>query len=206
MKKILIIALLSSSFYANAQGFEASKKSNTQNAVTVCSPFYFGLSMGINNPHGLLGFNFEMPVSHQFTFSPGIGISSWGTKFGGMIKYYTKPCCMGWAYGMGVTYNKGIKSAELKDVEVLTPTGTIKTNVKLRMLSQTNISLNAYKYWRIKNNSRFFIHAGLSFGMNQDKFDVTSGHKLSEASNLQIKMLSPGGLSLGLGFQFGTKY
>lgn len=161
--------------------------------------------MGINNPHGLLGINFEMPISQQFTFSPGIGISSWGTKFGGMVKYYTKPCCMGWAYGIGVTYSKGIESNEMQNVEVLTPTGTLKTTIKLRMLSQTNISLNAYKYFRIKTNSRFFAHAGLSFAMNQDKFNVISGHKLSETSNMAIKMLSPGGLSLGIGFQFGAK-
>lgn len=205
MKKILIIALLSSSFYANAQGFDAEKKVNNQNTTIVCSPFYFGLSMGINNPHGLMGINFEMPISQHYTFSPGIGISTWGSKFGGMIKYYTKPCCMGWAYGIGVTYSKGIESFEFKNMEVLTPTGTIKTTIKLRMLSQANIALNAYKYFRIKTNGRFFIHAGLSFGMNQHKFNVISGHKLSETSNLQIKSLAPGGLSLGLGFQLGTK-
>jgi hypothetical protein len=205
MKKILIIALLSSSFYANAQGFDAEKKLNNQNTTIVCSPFYFGLSMGINNPHGIMGINFEMPISQQFTFSPGIGISSWGTKFGGMIKYYTKPCCMGWAYGIGVTYSKGMESYEMQNIEVLTPTGNIKTTVKLRMLSQTNIALNAYKYFKIRTNNRFFIHAGLSFGMNQDKFNVISGHKLSETSNLQIKALSPGGLSLGFGLQFGAK-
>ena len=205
MKKILTFVFVVVALMADAQGFEASKKSNPQNTVIVCSPFYFGLSMGINNPHGVMGINFEMPISQQFTFSPGVGISSWGTKFGGMIKYYTKPCCMGWAYGIGLTYNKGFESLELKNIEVLTPTGNTKTTVKLRLLSQVNVALNAYKYLRIKTNSRFFVHAGLSFSMNQDKYNILSGHKLSETSIMQIKASSPGGLSLGLGFQFGVK-
>jgi hypothetical protein len=205
MKKILTFVFVIVALMANAQGFEAAKKSSTQNTVTVCSPFYFGTSMGINNPYGLLGINFEIPVSQQFTFAPGVGLGTWGTKFGAVIKYYTKPCCMGWAYGIGLTYNKGFDKIDVPDVEVLVPTGVSKSTVRFKYKPQTNVTINAYKYWRIKTNNRFFMHIGLSMAMSQDKYEVLSGHKLSETSATTVKALSPGGLSLGFGFQFGVK-
>ncbi|MFM2048710.1 MAG: hypothetical protein RI955_1258 [Bacteroidota bacterium] len=206
MKKILTFVFVINALMVNAQGFEAAKKSSPQNTVTVCSPLYFGASMGINNPYGILGINFEVPVSQQFTIAPGVGLSTWGTKFGGILKFYTKPCSTGWAYGLGLTYSKGSDKIELPNIETKVMNGVSHSTVTFKLKPQVNLAFNAYKYWKIKTYSRLYVHAGLSFTMSQnDKLSVLSNHLVTSSSLDAVKTMSPGGLSLGLGFQMGVK-
>jgi hypothetical protein len=204
MKNILFLLLFASTQMLHAQGFEAKKVTPQKDLQPSCSPFYIGTSMGINNPFGVLSLNLEIPLKNQLTIAPGFGLSTWNTKFGLMLKYYTRPCCTGWAYGIGLTYSKGNAKFEAPNIPTQVGSQVINQTVPLELIPQVNLAANAYKYWRISTFSRFYLHFGLSVAMSgTNKFNVLSTDKLTENAKQTINAISPGGLSLGLGFQFG---
>ncbi|MEY2828625.1 MAG: hypothetical protein RIQ33_483 [Bacteroidota bacterium] len=206
MKKIILfIVLAACSMITNAQGFEAKKATEKKVIQSSYSPFYIGTSMGINNPYGFLALNFEVPIKNQFTIAHGFGISTWNTKFGLVAKYYTKPHCLGWAYGMGLTYSRGSAKFNAPNIPTTVGNQVVNKTVPLELIPQLNLCANAYKYWRISTNSRFYLHFGVSIAMSgTNKFNVLSTDKITDDAKNSINAISPGGLSLGLGFQFGS--
>ncbi|MCB0698006.1 MAG: hypothetical protein KDC07_11610, partial [Chitinophagaceae bacterium] len=140
-----------------------------------CSKFYIGLSTGINNESGLLGVNFDVPVTGYFSLGAGLGLSSWGYKSYGEARFYFSECNRGWALGLGATYNTG-----LQDMIVEMPTTIGTTDVTMDWQPVANIMFSGYRFFNLgRGGHRFYLQLGWSQRMNSTPYVVTSNHVLT---------------------------
>ncbi|MBK7029337.1 MAG: hypothetical protein IPH45_09045 [Bacteroidales bacterium] len=56
--------------------------------------------------------------------------------------------------------------------------------------------------WVMRKRHRFFLEAGYAVPLQDSPWKVTDGSELTSTSKQVLKILSPGGLSLGMGIQF----
>lgn len=195
MRKGLLFILLFGSQIAFAQQQKSFKKSTND---VGCPKFYIGLNLGLENPNGILGVSFDVPIIEHVSARAGIGLSSWGYKFYGEGVGYIGKCHRSWAAGLGVSRNTGLP--ELKSTM---PTTTGDREVTLEYLPQTNAFFNLYHYFNLgKRKSRFYLQAGYSVPLSDKSYNIKSGHVLTSDGEKVMKLLRPGGLSLGLGFYF----
>ncbi len=96
---ILLLCILSGAFYVQAQN-AVPKKKNVAIKDLKCPKAYFGMSTGMNNPNGILGFNVDIPYK-QVSVGGGVGVSTWGNKIYAEARYYLRPCQQGLAFGGG---------------------------------------------------------------------------------------------------------
>jgi hypothetical protein len=209
MRKVLLSAMFMLSCCASfAQednrepaNYDGAQRTNKQ-AERGCRNLYIDLGTGINANTSMLGGGLDYHITSDISLNAGIGLaSSWGTKFYFGGKGYLKPCHKGWAFGAGGTYSSGISNFTTK-LETIQG----QEEVELNLLPQANIYVSAFKYWGLGRGrkSRFFLQLGYSRSVTQKKFNQISGSPVTSNSASVIKLLSPGGIILGLGFSFGT--
>ncbi len=209
MKKIILflsMALVSLNVFAQStDGSERKPYKKEKNKATPgkCPSFFIALSTGWNNNTGIVGVNAEVPVSQHFSVDGGVGISTWGEKLYGGAKYFLKPCHFGWAFGSGITYSTGLKNF---DDNLPTIDGSTEP-VELQLNPQVNLMFAAYRYWALgRNKSRFYIELGYTVPLNgSNRFTQTAGTPIDDVSVETIKILSPGGIIVAVGFSFGVK-
>jgi len=198
MKKIVLISLVLTSLMATTYAQDNAAKPQTANP---CAKFYLGPSVGVNNEAGLIGLNLDLPLD-RISIGAGIGISSWGTKAFGEVKYFFKPCHRGWAVGVGLTHNSGLSQSTL-NLETTNSTPN-KENVTLNTNPETNAFLAAYRFWNVgKGKTRCYLELGWSVPFSTASYTVTSGQTLVPLSDQTVKAISPGGLIVAFGFSFG---
>lgn len=197
MKKIILILLpllLCACITADAQ----KRSSREARNMGSCPRFYIGLSTGLENQSGLIGFNMDVPIK-SFSLGAGFGLASWGYKSYLEARYYFNPCNRGWALGTGVTYNTG-----LTNFTTLLPTTTGDQDVTLNLHPKTNVFLAGYRFWNLgKRGNRFYLELGYSLRLDENNYTVVSNHKLTSDGDAVMTLLAPGGLIFGLGFSFG---
>lgn len=170
-----------------------------RNRQESCPKFYIGLSTGINNQSGILGVNFDIPVTTQFSLGTGLGFSSWGYKTYGEGRFYFKECNRGWALGAGVTYNTGIR-----DIPLEMPTTIGTTEVIMDWEPMANVMFSAYHFFNLgRGGHRFYLQLGWSQALNNAPYTVKSFHTLTSEGETAMNLLSPGGLIFAFGFSFG---
>lgn len=167
-----------------------------------CPKGYIGLSTGINNNNGLLGFNLEYNIAENLSLSGGMGLSTWGQKASLEGKYFFKNCYRGTAIGLGVTRSSGLRSIVFQDDAV--PPNMGKVNIELELLPQLNIALFGYTYFKVGRKNRFHFLYGYSVPTSEKTFKVLSSESPSKSLKSVIQLMAPGGLMLGLGFSFGV--
>jgi hypothetical protein len=179
-----------------------TKDAIAQNRAS-CPKFYLGLSTGLENPVGLLGFNFDVPVSSQLSLGGGAGLGSWGYKMAGEGRFYFDECHKGFAVGIGGTYATGLNDVPT-EVEVNNGITITKQEVNLDLKPCANVFLSAYHFWELgRNSNRFYIQAGYSHRITNDFYDIDyPGFVLNDGSERVMRVLAPGGLMIGLGFSF----
>lgn len=164
-----------------------------------CPKFYLGISSGINNHSGVIGINFDVPVTTQFSLGTGVGISSWGYKAYGEGRFYFKECNRGWALGAAFTYNTGLQNFVL---EMPTTIGDVDVDMDLE--PSPNVAVSAYHFFNLgRGGHRFYLQLGWSQSIVSDPYTITSGHTLTSDGVTVMNLLSPGGLIFGFGFSFG---
>jgi len=207
MKKAILtlfVALISMYVYGQSNDGTETKqfKKDKISRVQKCRTFYIALSGGFNNNTGIIGVNLDWAVADHFALDAGVGISTWGEKLYLGGKYFLKPCHLGWAFGTGITYNTG--ESDFHD-NLETVDGDTEP-VELKLNSQTNVLLAAYRYWNLgKGSSRFYLELGYSIALSSDKFIQIAGTPISDNSTRAINLISPGGLIAAIGFSFGVK-
>jgi hypothetical protein len=164
-----------------------------------CQKTYLGFGSGLESPTGMIGFTAEGAIGKQFAIDGAIGISGWGFRYTGGIKYYTKECYRGLALGMAWSRSSGLPEIEL-DMEV---DGGQTETVTMEYFPQDNVQLSVYRYWPIKQRARFHLQAGYSINVSPKNYKVLSDHQLSQFSKDVMKITIPGGLILAAGFSFG---
>ena len=159
---------------------------------------YIGFSGGINNPAGIVGFDFNIKVANYVTFDGGAGPSTWGNKLYVGAKYYIKPVQRGFALGGGITFNSGQENARIK-METVNGRQDVKVNLK----AQTNAFIAVYHYWNIgRKYNRFFAEVGKSVQLHGAHYHEVYGPPLTDKSADNIRSIAPGGLMAGVGFSF----
>jgi hypothetical protein len=204
MRKICLLTLMILSVAISdiaAQEHAAPSLPATQQNLPFIPKAYLGLSSGLNGANGILGFSFEVPVTHAVSIGAGVGVSTWGTKVFGEARYYLKPTQCGWALGAGITHNTGVTDVKHKH-------STIRgdENVTLDLDPQTNVFIAAYRFWHIgKGHNRFYLTAGYSVPLEHPSYHEVSGDPLTGSADEHVKKFAPGGLIAGLGFSFGIR-
>ncbi|OSZ78676.1 hypothetical protein CAP35_10625 [Chitinophagaceae bacterium IBVUCB1] len=168
-----------------------------------CPKLYVGTSIGVDNPAGAWGINIEVPVAKHLSVGTGAGLSSWGAKTFGELRYYLGECHRGWAAGAGVAYNTGIRQIT---VGVPTTTTAANTDVVMQMNPRSSLFFAAYRFWNMgKRGHR--VNAMLGYAMqmgNGSNYTVKNGHTLLDATDRAINTFAPGGIMIGCGFTFGV--
>jgi hypothetical protein len=170
-----------------------------QNKTDVKYPGVFvGLSAGINHHAGLLGLSLDVNVVKNLSLFGGVGVGGWGYKTSVGLKYYKQ-------YPYGVSYFGGLSHASgMKDFETELETSSgSKEKVKLDLFGINNLNLGMGYVWKVGNNMRFGLDFGYSICLSQKKYEVKSGQTLSSNAEKVMDILVPGGLILGLAFNFG---
>lgn len=192
---LALIILLSIINNASAQGRRAPIREAGD-----CPTIYLGLGTGLNYSTGLIGLNIEVPVFKGLSLGAGAGLSSWGNKFFGEVRYSFSPCNRGWALGTGVTYNTG-----LQDLVTELPTTYGTRSVMLELNPKLNAFICGYRIWTVGKSARnrFHLQLGYSIPLSNDDYTVRSGDILTSDGVAVMNVLSPGGLIFGIGFSFG---
>ena len=217
MRKVIFFACISLLFaaqYATAQDdvYESGKpqrplhetktihKKHKSVDARFCRKLYVGFSMGINNPGGIIGLDVDVPVSRHIAVGAGYGPSTWGDKFYIDGKYYFRPCHRGFAIGVGVTHNTGNNNFT-ENLETINGT----EDVTLKLKAQTNAFVGAYYFWTLgRRYNRLFVQAGYSIPFATYSYTEVNGDPLDNVGEAVVKLLSPGGFMMGVGFSFGA--
>lgn len=196
MRSLALFAFIAfSSLSLHAQ---VSAETETSERTDFRPAIFLGTSSGLENPSGILGVNFEVALVEKFSIGAGAGLSSWGNKLYGEVRYYLDDCYRGWAFGAGVTHNTG-----LADFEPQMPTTAGDKKVLVDLKPVTNGFISAYRFWRLgRRTNRFYTMGGYSFRFTDDVYTMKSDDKLSSQGEQAMKILAPGGLSLALGLSF----
>lgn len=207
-RSIVLLGIILFSFNASGQGLFQGKrnKHNDNNPATTEKPVkikrYMGLSGGINNSAGMLGFEYERCLAPQYSISGGVGASTWGVKFYVEGRYYRRASRLGWAFGAGFTMASGVNNLAMSGGKTQ---GNTFSEVKL--YPQYNFFPSATYFWRIgRHSSRGFLRLGYSVRVSDVHYLVTFGDPLTESRKQTLNMLAPSGLMIGLGCCFANRH
>ncbi len=200
VKLVFTIALIvfASRVTAQEDYVDIERKKRLREELPVCPKIFLGPSVGVNNNGGVFANNLEIGVDSHVSLGAGFGIGLWGFK--GYIegKYYFKECYKGWAIGLAVTRAGGLGEFVYQD-----SSGTFPQTVIMRMLPQTNIALQGYRYFKMGRRHRFHICGGYSFETTTRKFQVIGPNQPSYTLGRTMDLIAPGGFIIGCGFSFG---
>ncbi len=162
---------------------------------------YMSTSTGINNNTGLIGFDFDIPVSKNISIDAGPGAGTWNYKIYAGVKYYLKSCQVGYAFGTGLTYCTGL----YHDKHDLT---TIYGNVEpieYNKNPQTNMVFSVYKYWHLgKRQSRWYVQTGWTVPLTYGpKITQVTGITMSSRTMTSLSSYAPGGPIAAIGVSLG---
>ncbi|OSZ81898.1 hypothetical protein CAP35_01100 [Chitinophagaceae bacterium IBVUCB1] len=165
-----------------------------------CPKLYTGFSLGMENPNGFIGFNFDVPVTQRFSLGTGAGLSTWGLKAFGEGRVYFKDCNRGPAIGLGATYNTGLST-----LSTTLPTTTGDRDVSLVFEPSTNAFVSLYYFWNIgRRGHRIHTNIGYSYRFTDPVYRITDGSELTSDGKTAIDVLAPGGFMVGFGMSFGV--
>jgi hypothetical protein len=187
---LILLALIMIGQVSSARGYKSEP---------ACPKVYLGVSTGLENPAGLVGFNMDVPVTGQFSLGAGLGLSTWGYKTYGEARFYFNPCNRGWAIGTGISYNTG-----LKDFTTKLPTTAGDRDVLLDLNPTTNAFVSGYRFWDLgRRGNRFYLQVGYSIRLTEDYYKNKSAYTLTNDGTSVLQILAPGGLMCAVGFSFG---
>ncbi|MBK7211784.1 MAG: hypothetical protein IPH88_00500 [Bacteroidales bacterium] len=188
--KLLILLLLMTLIRVQAQ-----TEGNWQQSVKL-PQFYLGMQTGVESFTGLFGVTADFRVSNNFFVHAGAGIGSWGSKLSVGIRNEKKyESSIG--YGIYLSRASGLKNFT---TELETTAGT--KNVNMDLLSGMTINPEVSYKWVMKKGNRFFIEVGYAVPLQSNPWKILDGSVLTTTSTQVMKILSPGGFSAGMGFQF----
>jgi len=204
MKNLTLALLIVLAAIPRSYGFDYLNSYSSKAARNIgpgsCPKVYLGVSSGLENPGGLVGFQVDVPVTEWLSLGGGGGLSSWGAKVYGEARFYFSPCNRGWAIGTGISHNTGISNFNT----------TLSTNygdqdVNLTLKPVTNFFISAYRFWNLGHSGhRFYLQAGYSFRLSDDYYTLNSQNVYLNATGRQeMQILAPGGLMVAVGFSFG---
>lgn len=193
MKKIAIALLLATGIITTAS---AQKYGQSD-----CAKVYLGVTTGIDNPAGVLGFTVDVPIVPSASLNAGVGLSGWGYKTYIEGRYYFKECHRGWALGAGLSYNTGLTGFDLEAVDA----SNNNINAKIDLLPVKNLFFAGYHFFNLgRGGNRFHLSLGYSYCLDgTGNYRITTQNTtISPDGRTVLDIIQPGGLMFGLGFTF----
>ncbi len=161
----------------------------------------FGISAGINNPSGVVGFEVQAFPGKKTSLMVGAGLSSWGYKLSAGIGAYKSP--KGFYYRISANYATG---GVLYDTEVETTQDTT-VNMDLYLSDVWAATVNLGYSWKVGRMNVFYMGVGYTFMLSNDPYSLVKekdpDYDISPEYRKVIIMFAPGGLSLQMGFLIG---
>lgn len=189
MKKIIVFVFLAA---FGLKGFSQIEPSTESYSLP---KFYLGFQSGLESFTGLIGVTADYRISDNFFVRAGAGIGTWGSKVSAGFRYEKK-------YEKSIGYGIYISRASgLKDFITQMETTSGNKDVKLDLYEGYTINPTISYKWLIKKGHRFFIEGGYAVPLQNSPWKVKDGSTLTDVSISALKILSPGGLSFGIGFQ-----
>jgi hypothetical protein len=203
IKLLSLLLLLCAGFNAFAQNDDeddAPRKVRVNRRNGVCPVLYLGLSTGLNNESGIMGFNIDLPLNKKLSLGAGFGEGTWGAKAYSEVRYYiTERCHRGWALGAGITYASGSNNFK-QTLETING----KEKVTLNLHPQDNVFFALYRFWSLgREYNRIYANIGYSVPFHDARYKVIYGDPLTQSTSDGLRSLSPGGLVVGAGISFG---
>jgi len=175
---------------------DASAQTNTFQANTPTPGFYLGMGTGLESFSGLFGVTGDFRVHNTIFLKAGAGIGSWGGKLSAGLRFETK---LSNSIGYGIYL---CRATGLKEFTYALETTSGTQDVKLELMPGFTLNPTISYKWLIHNLHRFFIEAGYAIPLQTDPWKVTDGSDLTESAKDFIRILQPGGFSLGVEIQF----
>lgn len=168
---------------------------------------FFGFESGINSKVGLLGVRLQAAATNKIAFGAGAGLGSWGGKLGFYGRYYFKENFRGSYLHFGYNIATGLSGFETElETDDLSASGVEDRTVTLDFKPVGLIDLGYGYAGKLGQKSRFYFQTGLAFRTVEvtDTYELkTPGLVLTETSEDILQLLSPGGLILAIGIDFG---
>ncbi len=162
---------------------------------------YLGVGAGINDATGILGIRFDAKISPKILLGVGAGIGGWGAKISFNAAYQTPS---NWNPFVSLTRSTGIDSLPTM-LEARRDGGpTFTQKITLQYNPVNTLNLGVQKQWFSRRGNRFFLNLGYAFALNTDRSYLvkTPNTELSDVAIQTMKIIAPGGLIIGLGYQF----
>jgi hypothetical protein len=190
MKRILVLLMFTGIVInVHAQG-------NTGSRDTGNHSIYLGIGTGIESFSGMIGVTADIKAAQKLFVRLGAGVGGWGGKISVGIRG-ERSTGKSIGYGAFFSYTTGLSSFT---TNLETTTGNRDVNLKL--LPAMVITPEFSYKWVFGNGHRFFISGGYSVPLQSNRWEILDGSVLTDNSTKVMDILTPGGLSLGLGFQF----
>ena len=160
---------------------------------------YIGLSLGIND-YGI-GFVAESPVGESVSLFGNVGVGGWGFKVGGGVMFYPRKAPFGPGFGAGYAYASGLEGFE---TELKVEPNNDEELVELDLYGIGTINLMYSHSWAFGRSGKFSLVTGYAIKLVDKTYAVkTDGIELTPESKTVIKIMQPGGFTLGLRLMFG---
>ena len=185
---------------AQQSKMEAERLKNIQS-----KQFWLATGTGLNNHFGLLGVSLEYKLKGPWSMFGGIGLGTWGSKLGvGMRIYKQYPVKR--AFSFSLTQASGLTDIPLS-TNAINPQGiVVDTTVAFNLFPVWQFNASWMRYWRLSDWCRFYIEAGYSFALSQQRtknFEmITPGYQPSQLTKRVMSAFQPGGITFSLGFSF----
>lgn len=173
-----------------------SAQSTAQPPNEIRPTFYLGLGTGLESFSGVIGITGDLRVQNNFFIRAGAGIGSWGGKLSFGLRNEKK---LGKSVGYGVYVSR---ATGLKNFTTPLETTYGTKDVKLDLLPGFTLNPTISYKWLIHDLHRFFIEAGYAIPLQTDPWTVKDGSVLTDNSKMVMRILQPGGFSIGMGIQF----
>ena len=186
--------------------FTAAQAQYSVNGSTPANHTYLSLSTGIDNPTGYLGLSFGADVGMQTRVFLGLGLSSWGIKYGAEVAYQPNPAKNLTIYG-SLSSTSGIDDValDLESWDITRPGQNAETH-------SVNMGLNAIPVLGLMIGSQrvspkgniFYYRFGYAMRLKYENLYTVNDpqYRLTDKGTAFMRMMAPGGLVASVAYAF----
>lgn len=207
MKKQLVFTFLLTFSLISllAQNYQPINKGTNNNSGS-----FWGISTGINNQTGIIGFSYQNYFTDNLGFCIGAGLGTWGYKLSLGTRISKANSKSGFL--IGFSRATGVDNVKLT-TPVETPSGTTLNEeviinckpVHTFNIAYTNFTAVGSKGNRLQFDIGFSLLLNDQAELNYSIASIPQGHTLTSQSKAAIKAIQPGGLLLGMTYYFANK-